>query len=87
MSKGGAIFRNPLIDELARSRDTYADNLRRQPAHKWAALGQMCSYENKERYPLKVWGEAVSFLLGCPICFDSYEQIGDSLKPFRLNVR
>lgn len=87
MSKGGAIFRNPLIEELAKSRNTYAENLRRQPAHKWAALGQMCSYEDKERYPLKVWSEAVSFLLGCPICFDSYTQIEHSLKPFVLNVR
>lgn len=81
------IFRNSLIDELAKSQQTYADNLRRQPERKWAALGQMCSYRSKDRYPLKTWSEAVSFLLGCPICFESYEQIEDSLKPFHLTVR
>lgn len=81
------IFRNVLIEELAKNQNTYADNLRRQPARRWAALGQMCSYRGKDRYPLKTWSEAVSFLLGCPICFESYEQIEDSLKPFHLTVR
>ncbi len=81
------VFRNILIDDLAKGQQTYADHLRRQPALKWAALGQMCSHPNKERYSLKTWGEAVSFLLGCPISFDSYEQIEDSLKPFQLTVR
>lgn len=47
----------------------------------------MCSYQGKERYSLKVWSEAASFLLDCPVCFDSYEQITDSLKPFNLTVR
>ena len=75
------------MSELAESQNTYADNLRRQPALKWAALGQMCSYQDKARYPLKVWSEAVSFLLGCPICFECYEQITESLKPFCLKVR
>lgn len=84
---GGINFRNDLIEELAKSQDTYADNLRRQPARKWAALGRMCSYQDKERYSLKVWNEAASFLLGCPVCFESYAQIEDSLKPFSLTVR
>lgn len=47
----------------------------------------MCSYRGKDRYPLKTWSEAVSFLLGCSISFESYEQIDDSLKPFQLTVR
>jgi hypothetical protein len=81
------IFRNALIDELAKGRNTYADNLRRQPALKWAVLGGMCSYPNKERYPLKIWSEAVSFLLGCPISFENYAQIESSLKPFCMKVR
>lgn len=76
-----------MIDELAESQNTYADNLRRQPSRKWAALGQMCSHRDKARYPLKVWSEAASFLLGCPVCFESYKQIEDSLKPFNLIVR
>lgn len=75
------------MSELAESQNTYADNLRRQPARKWAALGQMCAYQNKARYPLKTWSEAASFLLGCPVCFENYEQIENSLKPFSLNVR
>lgn len=85
--KGGGIFRNILIDELAKGQQAYADNLRRQPERKWTALGQMGSHPDKERYPLKTWSEAVSFLLGCSISFDSYEQIDDSLKPFQLTVR
>lgn len=75
------------MSELAERQNTYADNLRRQPSRKWAALGQMCSYPGKKQYSLKVWGEAASFLLGCPVCFESYEQIEDSLKPFNLIVR
>ena len=31
--------------------------------------------------------EAVSYLLGCEIRFESYEEIGRSLKPFSLTVR
>lgn len=75
------------MSELAERQNTYADNLRRQPSRKWAALGQMCSYPGKKQYSLKVWGEAASFLLGCPVCFESYEQIEDSLKPFILTVQ
>lgn len=75
------------MSELAESQNTYADNLRRQPARKWTALGQMCSYQDKARYPLKTWSEAASFLLGCPVCFENYEQIASSMKPFSLNVR
>ena len=43
--------------------------------------------ENKEKYPLKEWEEAVSYLLGCEVHFNSYEEIGKSLKPFSLQVR
>ena len=38
-------------------------------------------------FSLKIWEEAVSYLLGCEIRFESYEEIGRSLKPFSLTVK
>lgn len=43
--------------------------------------------ENKEQYPLPVWNEAVSYLLGCEVHFNNYEEIRKSLKPFSLEVK
>lgn len=43
--------------------------------------------ENKEQYPLPVWNEAVSYLLGCEVRFSHYEEIEKSLKPFSLEVK
>ena len=79
--------KNGLLDLLAEQRRTYISNLRLQPALKWAALGDLYRMENKEKYPLKEWEEAVSYLLGCEVHFNSYEEIGKSLKPFSLQVR
>ena len=76
-----------LIDLLAEQRRTYISNLRLQPELKWAALGDLYRLQDKERYPLKEWEEAVSYLLGCEVHFNSYEEIGKSLKPFSLQVR
>ena len=76
-----------LLDLLAEQRRTYISNLRLQPELKWAALGDLYRMENKEKYPLKEWEEAVSYLLGCEVHFNSYEEIGKSLKPFSLQVR
>jgi hypothetical protein len=59
----------------------------RQPALKWAALGELCCFEEKEKYPLAAWNEAVSYLLGCDVQFESYDEIGKSLKPFSLKMR
>ena len=79
--------KNGLLDLLAEQRRTYISNLRLQPELKWAALGDLYRMENKEKYPLKEWEEAVSYLLGCEVHFNSYEEIGKSHKPFSLQVR
>lgn len=76
-----------LLDVIAKQRRTYISNLRLQPELKWAALGDLYRLQDKERYPLKEWEEAVSYLLGCEVHFNSYEEIGKSLKPFSLQVR
>ena len=76
-----------LLDVIAKQHRTYISNLRLQPEHKWAALGDLYRLPDKEKYPLKEWEEAVSYLLGCEVHFENYESIGKSLKPFSLQVR
>lgn len=76
-----------LLDVTAKQHRTYISNLRLQPELKWAALGDLYRLQDKERYPLKEWEEAVSYLLGCEVHFNSYEEIWKSLKPFSLQVR
>ncbi len=79
--------KNGLLDLLAEQRRTYISNLRLQPELKWASLGDLYRVPDKERYPLKEWEEAVSYLLGCEVRFNNYEEIRKSLKPFSLQVR
>lgn len=76
-----------LLDVIAEQHRTYISNLRLQPELKWAVLGDLYRLPDKEKYPLKEWEEAVSYLLGCEVHFNSYEEIGKSLKPFSLQVR
>ena len=76
-----------LLDVIAEQHRTYISNLRLQPELKWASLGDLYRLPDKEKYPLKEWEEAVSYLLGCEVHFNSYEEIGKSLKPFSLQVR
>ena len=76
-----------LLDVIAKQRRTYISNLRLQPELKWASLGDLYRLPDKEKYPLKDWDEAVSYLLGCEVHFENYEAIGKSLKPFSLQVR
>ena len=76
-----------LLDVIAEQHRTYISNLRLQPELKWAALGDLYRLPDKEKYPLKEWEESVSYLLGCEVRFNSYEEIGKSLKPFSLQVR
>lgn len=76
-----------LLDVIAEQHRTYISNLRLQPELKWAALGDLYRLPDKEKCPLKEWEEAVSYLLGCEVHFNSYEEIGKSLKPFSLQVR
>ena len=76
-----------LLDVIAVQHRTYISNLRLLPELKWASLGDLYRLPDKEKYPLKEWEEAVSYLLGCEVHFNSYEEIGKSLKPFSLQVR
>ena len=76
-----------LLDVIAEQHRTYISNLRLLPELKWASLGDLYRLLDKEKYPLKEWEEAVSYLLGCEVHFNSYEEIGKSLKPFSLQVR
>ncbi len=71
-----------LLDVVAEQHRTFISNLRLLPELKWAALGDLYRLPDKERYPLKEWEEAVSYLLGCEVHFENYEAIGKSLKPF-----
>ena len=76
-----------LLDVIAKQHRTYISNLRLMPELKWASLGDLYRLPDKEKYPLKEWEEAVSYLLGCEVHFENYESIGKSLKPFSLQVR
>ena len=48
--------------------------------------GTVYYLKDKEQYPIKEWEEAVSYLLGCTVTFNSYEEITNSLKPFSLGL-
>ena len=50
-------------------------------------MSNLILQSTKEKYPLKEWEEAVSYLLGCEVRFNNYEEIGKSLKPFSLEVK
>ena len=76
-----------LLDLLAEQHRTFVSNLTQQPDLKWTALGDLYRMEDKTRFSLKDWEEAVSYLLGCAVHFQDYEEIGKSLKPFSLQVR
>lgn len=76
-----------LLDLLAKQHRTFVSNLTQQPDLKWTALGDLYRMEDKTRFSLKDWEEAVSYLLGCAVHFQDYEEIGKSLKPFSLQVR
>lgn len=78
---------NGLLDELARSQQTHISNLRLQAERKWDALGQLYHMQEKERFPLTEWSEAVSYLLESTVHFLTYEEITKSLRPFSLRVR
>ena len=78
---------NVLLEQLADRHRTYIQNLRQQPGLKWEALGDLYRMENKEQYPLPVWNEAVSCLLGGEVRFDNYQEIEKSLKPLSLEVK
>lgn len=75
-----------LLECLAKRERALISNLRLVPHLKWAALRDLYYLKDKEQYPLKEWEEAVSYLLGCTVAFESYEEITNSLKPFSLGL-
>lgn len=76
-----------LLQEISNEYHTAVSVLRTRHDWKWKALGYLHAYADKERYPLKEWAQAVGYLLGCEACFDSYEQVEDSLKPFSIPMK
>ena len=76
-----------LLEELAKKHRTYISQLRLQPKLKWEALGDLCRFSDKEKYPLEEWSEAVSYLLGCLVEFSSYRQIENDLRPFSMAMQ
>ena len=79
-------MKNGLLDEIARKNKRYISDLRLFPELKWRALAQLYALKGKEQYPLAEWSEAVSYLLGCTVHFESYGQITESLKPFAKGI-
>ena len=76
-----------LLDQLAAKHRVYISDLRLRPALRWDALRDLSCYPDKERHPLREWEDAGSYLLGCEVKFENYEQVENSLKPFSLKLR
>lgn len=76
-----------LLTRVAKQHRTFVSNLTQQPDLKWTALGDLYRMEDKTRFSLKDWEKAVSYLLGCAVHFQDYEEIEKSLKPFSLEVK
>ena len=76
-----------LLDQLAAKHCVFPSDLRLIPALRRESLGELRQMSQKERYPLKEWEDAVSYLSGSDVRFESYEQVENSLKPFSLKLR
>ena len=75
-------MKNGLLDEITRKNKRYISDLRLFSELKWRALAQLHDLKGKEQYSMTEWSEAVSYLLGCTVHFESYGKITVSLKPF-----
>ena len=64
-----------LLDQLAAKHHVFISDLRLIPALRRESLGDLSAIPDKERYPLKEWEDAVSYLSGCDVRFESYEQV------------
>lgn len=76
-----------LLDQLAAKHCVFLSDLRLIPALRRESLGELRQMSQKERYPLREWEDTVSYLLGCEVKFENYEQVENSLKPFSLKLR
>lgn len=82
----GDLLKKGLLDQVAEQNRAYISSLRLVPHLKWAALRSLYCWKRKEQFPLTEWSEAVSYLLGCEVRFESYDEIEKSLKPFSLEM-
>ena len=76
-----------LLDQLAAKHHVFLSDLRLIPALRRESLGELRQMSQKERYPLKEWEDAVSYLSGSDVRFESYEQVENLLEQFSRKVR
>ena len=80
-------MKKALLYELSKKNNVSLLGLRTRPNLRWNALSLLYAWPEKERYCLKEWSQTVSYLLGCDVAFQSYEELSNSLKPFSLEVK
>ncbi len=76
-----------LLDQLAAKHCVFPSDLRLIPALRRESLGELRQMSQKERYPLKEWEDAVSYLSGSDVRFESYEQVENLLEQFSRKAR
>lgn len=76
-----------LLDQLAAKHCVFPSDLRLIPALRRESLGELRQMSQKERYPLKEWEDAVSYLSGSDVRFESYEQMENLLEQFSRKAR
>ncbi len=76
-----------LLDQLAAKHHVFLSDLRLIPALRRESLGDLSAIPDKERYPLQEWEDAVSYLSGCDVRFESYEQVENLLEQSSRKVR
>ncbi len=76
-----------LLDQLAAKHHIFLSDLRLIPALRRESLGELRQMSQKERYPLKEWEDAVSYLSGSDVRFESYEQVENLLERFSRKAR
>lgn len=76
-----------LLDQLAAKHCVFPSDLPEIPALRRESLGELRQMSQKERYPLKEWEDAVSYLSGSDVRFESYEQVENLLEQFSRKAR
>ena len=64
-----------LLDQLAAKHHVLLPDLRLIPALRRESLEELQQMSQKEQYPLKMWEDTVSYLLGCDIRFQNYQKM------------
>ena len=76
-----------LLDQLAAKHHVFLSDLRLIPALRRESLGELQQMSQKERYPLKEWEDALSYLSGQIIRISSKEDIDNVLTVSLYNLR